>query len=318
LNSPFPWIGGKGKLLWLIDELAPYSYDCFVDVFGGSGTVTFNHPLYKSCMEIYNDRDAELVNFMRVLKYHPLALLTELKFLPYHARDEFGVLCKYLSHEEFTEDYLEEELQLANVLFDPPDAEIVKNLIREHSGQMDIQRAANFYKRQRYSFNGTGRSVAPEPVNIRSFLFSVWECSRRLENVFIENMDFEPLIRSRDKKGTFFYCDPPYYKAEKYYKGSFTEEDHRRLHRVLSQVKGFAMVSYNDCPFIFELYSPDFYIFSTERPDSLSQKRGKQYGELIITNYDPRNYGRQLSLSPQLSQYKILSIPNKNVGGNTQ
>lgn len=310
MNSPFPWIGGKGKLLWIINELAPYSYDCFVDVFGGSGTVTFNRPIYKDCIQIYNDRDTELVNFMRVLKHHPLALLTELRFLPYHARDEFDVLCKYLRHEEFTQKYLEEELELADAIFTPEDAEIVKNLIREYSGRTDVQRAVNFYKRQRYSFNGTGRSVAPEPVNIRSFLFSAWECSRRLENVFIENMDFEPLILNRDKKGTFFYCDPPYYKAEKYYEGCFTVDDHLRLHRVLTQAKGFTMISYNDCPFIIDLYAPDFYIFSTERPDSLSKKKGKQYGELIMTNYDPRDYASQITLSSQVSQYKIVSIPN--------
>lgn len=311
MNAPFPWVGGKGKLLWIIDELAPYNYNCFVDVFGGSGTVTLNRPMRKGCTEIYNDRDGELVNFMRVLKCRPLALMTELGFLPCHSRDEFSVLCKFLSHEEFTEDYLDEELQLADILFDSAESETVKNLIGKYSGQTEVNRAANFYKRQRYSFNGTGKSVAPEPVNLRSFLFSAWECSRRLETVFIENMDFEQLIRSRDKKGVFFYCDPPYYMAERYYEGCFTVEDHRRLHRVLSQIEGYAMVSYNDCPFILDLYSPDFYIFSTERPDFLSQKKGKQYGELIITNYDPRIYGSQISLSPQLSQYKILNNPNQ-------
>ena len=78
MNAPFPWVGGKGKLLWIIDELAPYSYDCFVDVFGGSGTVLLNRPLKAGRPEIYNDRDSDLTNFMRTLRHRPLALLSEL------------------------------------------------------------------------------------------------------------------------------------------------------------------------------------------------------------------------------------------------
>ena len=45
LNSFIPWVGGKGKLLWIINKMAPYHYRRFIDVFGGSGTVTMNRPI---------------------------------------------------------------------------------------------------------------------------------------------------------------------------------------------------------------------------------------------------------------------------------
>ena len=54
-------MGGKGKLLWLIDRLAPASYARFVDVFGGSGTVTLGHPLRRGCAEVYNDFNSNLI-----------------------------------------------------------------------------------------------------------------------------------------------------------------------------------------------------------------------------------------------------------------
>lgn len=57
-----PWLGGKGKLLWIIDELAPCQYKTFVDVFGGSGTVLMNRPLKKGCVEVYNDFNSNLTN----------------------------------------------------------------------------------------------------------------------------------------------------------------------------------------------------------------------------------------------------------------
>ena len=60
---------------------------------------------------------------------------------------------------------------------------------------------------------------------------------------------------------------------------------------------GFIVVSYNDCPFIRHLYQ-DFYILAFRRNNPLSQKKNATYGELIITNYDPRPY-----LQPQVSMF---------------
>ena len=56
-------------------------------------------------------------------------------------------------------------------------------------------------------------------------------------------------------------------------------------------------MSYNDCPFIRSLYG-DFFILAFRRNNPLSQKAGATYGELIITNYDPRPY-----IQPQFSMF---------------
>ena len=45
MNSFIPWVGGKGKLLWIINKLMPDRYTRFIDVFGGSGTVTMCRPI---------------------------------------------------------------------------------------------------------------------------------------------------------------------------------------------------------------------------------------------------------------------------------
>ena len=36
MNSFIPWVGGKSKLLWIINKMAPDHYSRFIDVFGGS------------------------------------------------------------------------------------------------------------------------------------------------------------------------------------------------------------------------------------------------------------------------------------------
>ena len=92
MNSFIPWVGGKGKLLWIINKLMPDRYTRFVDVFGGSGTVTMCRPIQRGCMEVYNDFNGNLTNLFCCVKNRTLALLAELGFLPLNTRDDFNVL----------------------------------------------------------------------------------------------------------------------------------------------------------------------------------------------------------------------------------
>ena len=282
-----PWVGGKGKLLWLIRKLAPPHYSRFIEVFGGGGTITLNRPLRRRCMEVYNDFNSNLTNLFCCVKNRPMAMLSELGFLPLNARDEFNVLYKFFSREEFTDDYLNEELELTERYLSPLEAAAIRRLMLERTPRGDVRRAADYFKLIRYSFSGGAKAFAGKACDIRRFFHLIWECARRLAGVVIENKDFEDLIRQYDRDDTFFYCDPPYYEAEDCYAVEFPKADHQRLHNVLVNCMGYVMVSYNDCKYIRELYK-EFFIFRTTRPNSMSQKAGSEYVELVITNYDPR------------------------------
>lgn len=111
MNSFIPWVGGKGKLLWIINKLMPDRYTRFIDVFGGSGTVTMCRPIQRGCMEVYNDFNGNLTNLFCCVKNRPMALLAELGFLPLNTRDDFNVLYKFFSRGEFTDDYANEKNQ---------------------------------------------------------------------------------------------------------------------------------------------------------------------------------------------------------------
>ena len=116
--------------------------------------------------------------------------------------------------------------------------------------------------------------------------------ARRLQKVVVENKDFEKLIRQYDRPVSFFYCDPPYFATENYYKDvGFKTKDHIRLRDSLMDIKGKFLVSYNDCPEIREI----------SRVNNLAQRYdgGCQYAELLISNYDTSERlqaVRQLSL----------------------
>lgn len=64
----------------------------------------------------------------------------------------------------------------------------------------------------------------------------------------------QDLIRRYDRPETLFYVDPPYFQAEKYYAEGFGETDHIRLKEVLDKMQGRFVLTYNDCPFVRELY----------------------------------------------------------------
>ena len=115
--------------------------------------------------------------------------------------------------------------------------------------------------------------------------------------------DFEKLIAQYDRPNTMFYLDPPYFETEDYYEDvGFTEKDHIRLRDALLGIKGKFLLSYNDCPYIRELYSrPGIWIEGTTRISNIAQRydAGKQYPELFISNYDTCEDGilsRQLTL----------------------
>lgn len=129
MNSFIPWVGGKGKLLWIINKMAPERYSRFIDVFGGSGTVTMNRPTRHGCMEVYNDFNGNLTNLFCCVKSRTLALLSELGFLPLNTRDDFNVLYKFFSRGEFTDDYLQEEMNLTEVYLKPRFARNTKDAL---------------------------------------------------------------------------------------------------------------------------------------------------------------------------------------------
>lgn len=166
MNSFIPWVGGKSKLLWIINKMAPDHYSRFIDVFGGSGTVTMSRPIQPGCMEVYNDFNSNLTNLFCCVKNRPLALLAELGLLPLNTRDDFNVLYKFLSKGEITDDYLQEEMELTEILLKPPEAEAIRTLLLERAPRGDVRRAADFFKLVRYSFSGSSKSFGGKPCDI--------------------------------------------------------------------------------------------------------------------------------------------------------
>jgi DNA adenine methylase len=261
-------MGGKQALTAILVSLFPQFFQKYVEVFGGGGALLF-HKDPDSHHEIYNDKNHLLCNFFRCVREFPEPLIAALEFT-LNSREDFR--------------YNREILRQA---FEIP----------------DVKMAAKYYQNVLQSYAAGVTSFGGAPRSMWSRFPAILAASARLQNVVIENKDFEPLFLQHDATDTLFYCDPPYFETEDYYENvGFTKDDHFRLFELISQATGKILLGYNHCDEIMELYAkPGFMILAATRLNNIAQRYegGKQYGELIIGNYDlfaKINSSRQMTL----------------------
>ena len=318
-KPPFPWIGGKEKIAPYILQTFPAKLAQYVEPFGGSGAVLLALPQDPSRLDIYNDLDAELVNLYSCIKECSNVLLRELKFLPIHSRRLFEYYRDFVAHKEVYYQNVQAEIACLGdrSCFTEEQAGELLPIFQERLALFDVKRAAAYYLAIRGSFSATVTSFGVKGMDVENLLKLFPPVSARLKDVPLENKNALQLIRERDREDGLIYADPPYVKTERIYrivgKARRFRKFHVRLWQVLSACKGYVVLSYNDCPFIRKLYR-DWYILSFQRGNPLSQKKGASFGELILTNYDPRPYmTRQLNLFDEsLGEWelKLIHIPN--------
>jgi len=209
-------------------------------------------------IEIYNDINGDLYNFFLQLKFHGKELIREAEGF-------------FISRRLFAE-------------------------LKTYKPLTEIQRAARFLLIINFSFGAMGDHFATGRISggAAKSKWAVIEClakaRERLDNVLVENLDFERCIAQYDSPETFFYCDPPYFHGVGYDKQGvvFTMDDHARLRACLGRIKGKFLLSYDDCSEALRFYK-GFKIERVARQKGINLKAGKtgsrSFRELLIRNY---------------------------------
>ena len=293
----------------------PREFGRYIEIFGGSGAVLLGKEPGK--FEVYNDIEGELVNFFRVVKNRPAELLLELDLLPLNSREEFASWLHF--HDGGNEPTIHLPDQLEIIDSTTPayllnEAEKLKASLRKRSDYRDVRQAAAYLMRVRNSYSSSGRSFACQPFSVRTLFTQIWEMSRRLENVIIEQQSFEVLIPHYDREDSFFYGDPPYYDSEYVYDAEFGWDHHVLLRDTLAKCKGKWLVSQVDCKEIRYLFR-DYQILDFKRIHPMAQKYapGKQFGELLIGNYDLLEREREVPLQMSLNELLGETIPVEQI-----
>jgi len=252
VNSPLAYIGGKSKLSETIIKMIP-EHKMYCEVFAGAGWVFFRKE--PSQYEVINDLDSDLITFYRVLQNHIGEFLKQFKWL--------------LSSREWFKDWEKQQ---------------------EAGGLTDIQRAARYYYLQRNSFAGRVRNrtfganqLRLPKINFLRIEEELSEVHIRLVRVTIENLPWQEFITRYNRAQTFFYLDPPYYKAP-HYKHNMELEDYIEMAEILTIIKGSFILSINDHPEIRQVFK-SFNIKSVELNYSAARKGQSKAKELLISNF---------------------------------
>ena len=301
MKTPVSRVGNKSSILHILYAVFPMRYGRLIDVFGGSGSVLLGNP-NPPAFEVYNDFDRNLVNLFHCMKERTMATIREIGFCNLNSREDFNAIRSFFACEEYTDEYLSEELRLTELTFPPLEAKELQELRTRITNDYDVRRAAMFLKLLRYSYSSGCKSFASQPFDIRRLFGLMKALESRMANVIVENQDFETLILHYDRPNSFFYADPPYFSSEDMYALDFGWDDHLRLRDTLARIKGRFLLSYNDCAEIRELYD-GFSVMDFSRIHSMAQRyeAGKEYKELLIGNYDL--YERQRARPRQMTLF---------------
>jgi DNA adenine methylase len=249
--GPLSYLGGKNRIAQRIISLIP-EHTTYIEPFCGGAQVFFHKE--PSRVEVLNDLDEGIFNFLRVCQLHHQELVRYLQFCT-ASRKWFELFQK-----------------------------------QDPGTLSDIQRAARFFYLQKNCYGGLirrqnfavsvqdGSNYNPHRIPLVLHL-----AHERLLNVQLECLPYQEILRKCDRPFTFFYLDPPYFGLP-YYKFNFVEKDYGELAGHLKQLKGRFILSLNDRPEVRKIFS-DFEIQDLKFSYSSQRKAGKVYKEVLISNY---------------------------------
>jgi DNA adenine methylase len=256
MNSPIAYIGGKSQLSKTIISMIP-DHKAYCEVFAGAAWIFFRKELSK--YEVINDLDSDLVTFYRVLQNHLEEFLKQFKWI--------------LSSREWFEDWKRQQ---------------------KAGGLTDIQRAARYYYLQRLCFGGRVRNktygTAPlsrPRINLLRIEEELSEVHLRLTHVTIENLPWQDFLKRYDRQKTFFYLDPPYYKAP-FYEHNLELKDYKQMAEILPGIKSKFILSINDHPHIRDTFKA-FNIKPVTLKYSVAKDKSTVGKELLVTNFKTKN-----------------------------
>src|SRR6185437_6272464 len=259
--GPLSYLGGKNRVARTIISLIP-EHTAYVEPFCGGAQVFFHKQPSK--VEVLNDLNDDIFNFLRICQLHHEELIRYLQFF-IKSRRWFEIL----------------EQADPNTL-------------------TDIQRAARFFYLQKNCFGGLinrrSFSLSIEDsanYNPHRIPMQLHLAHERLLGVQLECLPYQEILKRCDRPSTFFYLDPPYFGL-KHYRFNFSEADFVKLAGELRTLKGRFLLSLNDTPEVRRIFS-GFKCSDLAFAYSAQRKAGHKYREVLISNY-PLQFG---SISPE-------------------
>jgi DNA adenine methylase len=229
-----------------------------VEPFVGGGAVFWAKE--KSEVEVVNDTNKEVINFYTVAQKKCNALEKEIK-ATLHSREQF---------------------KRAKVVYE------------NHDMFSDVQRAWALWVLSCQSYSAAlgsgwryGRSKKVETLIDKKRKQFTYHIKKRLEHTQIECNDALKVIKSRDSKDTFFYCDPPYFNANMGHYAGYTLHDFICLLEALVHIKGKFLLSSYPSDILSEYTNRyGWQTFEVQRNLGMRKEGTRGKTEVLTANYD--------------------------------
>lgn len=261
MKTPITYYGGKQTLVKRLLALIP-PHDLYCEPFFGGGALFFAKP--PSEIEVINDVNGEVVNFFKVAQNKYRELEKEIKST-LHSRMLW---------------------RKARVIYENSDM------------FSDVKRAWAFWTLANQGFSGLltswgfGKDDAKEDSLARKRDGFSKLYAERLKKVQIECNDAIRVIKFRDFKKAFFYCDPPYINTHQgHYKG-YGETDYKRLLDALAGIKGKFLLSSYPNPLLKQYAKKHRWnLRSMTKKIAVTKLTNKVKTEVMVFNYDEKEAG---------------------------
>lgn len=214
--------GSKGVLIPEIRRVFRESGKrSFIDVFGGSGTVSLN---VRSIRTVYNEVDPDLVNIFLVLQREPELLTSLIENRVSRIAETNAVKRGRRTIREGGRTALS------------------SSGLGGTARSIAVRTACENLLKFSTSFGGFGDTYATTKEKAsEAFLLKLYRnlprIAQKVRQWKIEELDFRPLMKKYDSEDAFFYLDPPYI-SRKWYNYNMEMRDFVELKKMLTSIKG--------------------------------------------------------------------------------
>lgn len=237
--TPLRYPGGKAKLYNYISELIATNFEhapVYVEPFAGGAGLALKLLFTDKVSEIYiNDFDPAIWALWESILNHPLEMINRIE----HAE---------LSIDEWRR---QKQIYLNQNLFDTVALGFATLFLNR------VNRSGILLANPIGGLKQDGDYLIGCRFNKESLIKQVKRIHESRDRIHLTNADAKVFIERVDREiqNGLIYLDPPYVqKGHQLYKNSFRERDHLALYGVVSLLNNHWIVTYDDCPFIEELY----------------------------------------------------------------
>ena len=258
-RPPLRYFGSKwGLAPWIITHLPPHEH--YVEPFGGGGAILLRKP--RSPEETYNDINADVFNFFRVLRGRTQELVHAVNLTPWH-RLEFE-----LALEERTGDELEDARRFFVA-----------------SWQSIGQIKPGGKRMSGWRYIKTVNPKWPGPAHTWAKIEHLYTVADRLIGVQLECRDYRDVLRCYDKAETLFYLDPPYLHETRTSGQKYSSElgvaaddadNHAEIAELARGLSGLCLISHYPCALYDDLYRDWVKVTTVTKTGSRASQKDRE------------------------------------------